>query len=79
MVPFGNWQLTSDHCLFDAHKVIAQYYFDIYLSLSVVVQRAHKIGRIPCSMDKLKKLGEDIGDTGDIYDAGDGADGDDDV
>ena len=61
MVPFGNWQLTSDHCLFDAHKVIAQYYFDIYLSLSVVVQRAHKIGRIPCSMDRLKRPGEEIG------------------
>ena len=25
---------------------------------------------IPCSMDRLKKLGEDIGDTSDIYDGG---------
>ena len=32
----------------------------------------HKIGKIPCSMDRLKKPGDAIRDTDDMYDAGDG-------
>ena len=37
-------------------------YFEIYLSLSVAAQRVRKIGKIPCSMDRLKRPGEEIGD-----------------
>ena len=33
----------------------------IYLSLSVAAQRVRKIGKIPCSMDRLKRPGEEIG------------------
>ena len=33
----------------------------VFCSLSVAARMARKIGRIPCSMDRLKRPGEEIG------------------